>query len=118
MYGVVAEGARALAELRSGDGPLSVRIRPSSLKRDCARRTTSTCGKCLVSVHAKSHLTINEVRHAREISTDLYVVDHIRLERLDDGTIRTSGGRIRPWPNWAPNDASLSPTRYRYQLPG
>jgi hypothetical protein len=44
---------------------------------------------------ADVELTINEVRHAREISTDLYVVDRIRLERLDDGTIRTSGGRIR-----------------------
>ena len=28
--------------LRSGDGPLSVRVHPSSLKRDCDRRTTST----------------------------------------------------------------------------
>jgi hypothetical protein len=36
------EGARALAGLRSRDGPLSVRVRPSSLKRDRARRTTST----------------------------------------------------------------------------
>jgi hypothetical protein len=65
-------------------------------------------------------LTINEVRHARELSTDLYVVDHIRLERLNDGTIRTSGGRIRHWPNWTPADASLSPndvklSRYRHQ---
>ena len=33
------EGARVLAGLGSGDGPLSVRTRPSSLKRDCARRT-------------------------------------------------------------------------------
>jgi hypothetical protein len=30
-----AEGARVLAGRRSGDGPLSVRVRPSSLKRDC-----------------------------------------------------------------------------------
>jgi hypothetical protein len=29
----------------AGDGPLSVRARPSSPKRDCARRTTSTGGK-------------------------------------------------------------------------
>ena len=29
-----AEGARVLAGLRSGDGPLSVRARPSGLKRD------------------------------------------------------------------------------------
>jgi len=61
-------------------------------------------------------LTINEVRHAREIPTDLYVVDQIRLERLNDGSIRTSGGRVRHWPNWTPADGSLSPTRYRYQL--
>jgi hypothetical protein len=27
-----AEGARVLAGLRSGDGPLSIRVRPSSLK--------------------------------------------------------------------------------------
>ena len=63
-------------------------------------------------------LTINEVRHAREIPTDLYVVDQIRLERLNDETLRTSGGRVRHWPSWTPADTSLSPTRYRYQLPG
>jgi Domain of unknown function (DUF3883) len=63
-------------------------------------------------------LTINEVRHAREIRTDLYVVDQIRFERLNDGTIRTTGGRVRHWLTWSPADASLSPTRYRYQLPG
>ncbi len=31
-----------VGQLRSGDGPLSVRVRPSSLKRNCDRRTTST----------------------------------------------------------------------------
>jgi hypothetical protein len=35
--GMRAEDARVLAGLRSGDGPLSVRARPSSLKRDCDR---------------------------------------------------------------------------------
>jgi hypothetical protein len=50
------EGARALAGLRSGDGPLSVRARPSSIKRDCDPRTTSSGGNCLVNVHAKSRL--------------------------------------------------------------
>src|SRR5579859_6713579 len=44
------EGARILAGLRSADGPLSVRARPSSLKRDCARRTTGAGGKILVDV--------------------------------------------------------------------
>jgi len=35
------EGARVVAWLRSGDGPLSVRARPSSIRRDCDRRATS-----------------------------------------------------------------------------
>jgi hypothetical protein len=52
-----AEGARVLAGLRSGDGPLSVRVRPSSLKRDCDRGTMSTGEKCRVYAHAKSRLT-------------------------------------------------------------
>lgn len=39
---MAAEGARVLAGLISGDGPLSVRVRPSSLKGDLDRRTTST----------------------------------------------------------------------------
>ena len=39
--GVRGKGARTLARLRSGDGPLSVRVRPSSLKRNCDSRTTS-----------------------------------------------------------------------------
>ena len=60
-----AEGARVLAGLRSGDGPLSVRVRPSSLKRDCDRRTTSTGEKCLVNVHAKSRLTLEPLRTLR-----------------------------------------------------
>ncbi len=35
---------------------LSVRVRPSGLKRDCGRRATSTGRRCLVNVHAKSRL--------------------------------------------------------------
>jgi hypothetical protein len=49
----------------SGDGPLSVRVRPSSLKRDCDRRTTSTGEKYLVNVHAKSRLTLEPLRTLR-----------------------------------------------------
>ena len=59
------EGARFMAGLRSGDGPLSVRARPSNLKHDCDRRTTSTGGRCLVNVHAKSRLTLEPLRILR-----------------------------------------------------
>jgi hypothetical protein len=60
-----AEGARVLAGLRSGDGPLSVRARPSSPKHDCDRRTMSTGGKRLVNGHAKSRLTPESLRTLR-----------------------------------------------------
>ena len=62
-------------------------------------------------------LTKNEVAHAREVVTDLVVVDQIQWEKLPDGTIRTSGGRFRPWPRWQPADKDLKPTRYQYRLP-
>ena len=39
-----------MGRVRSGDGPPSVRARPSSIKRDCARRPTSTGEKRLVNV--------------------------------------------------------------------
>ena len=54
-----------MAWLRSGDGPLSVRARPSSIKRDCDRRATSTGEKRLVNVHAKSRLTPEPLRTLR-----------------------------------------------------
>ena len=56
---------KVAAELRPGDGPLSVRVRPSSLKRDCDRRTSSTGGMCLANVHAKSRLTPEPLRTLR-----------------------------------------------------
>ena len=59
------EGTRVVAWLRTGDGPLSVRARPSSLKRDCDRRATSTGEKRLVNVHAKSRLTPEPLRALR-----------------------------------------------------
>jgi hypothetical protein len=54
-----------MEEVRSGDDPLSVRVRPSSLKRDYDRRATSTGERCLVNVHAKSHLTPEPLRTLR-----------------------------------------------------
>ena len=50
----VGDRPGVLAPLRAGDGPLSVRVRPSSIKRDCGRRATSTGETYLVNGHAKS----------------------------------------------------------------
>jgi hypothetical protein len=52
-------------DVATGDGPLSVRARPSSIKRDCDRRATSTGEKRLVNVHAKSRLTPEPLRTLR-----------------------------------------------------
>ena len=41
-------------EVISGNGPLSVRVRPSSPKRDCARRTASIGGDDLSNSQADS----------------------------------------------------------------
>jgi hypothetical protein len=63
--GMRAEDAKVLAGLRSGDGPLSVRARPSSIKRDCDRRATSTGETCLAHVHAKPRLILEPLRTLR-----------------------------------------------------
>lgn len=62
-------------------------------------------------------LTANEVDHAAAADTHLVVVDLIDWRRAPDGTVETSGGRIRVWESWTPTQISLKPTRYRYQLP-
>jgi hypothetical protein len=58
-------GRLCTEEVGSGDGPLSVRVRPSSPKRDCARRATSSGGKAPADVHAKSRLTLEPLRTLR-----------------------------------------------------
>ncbi|MDQ1713928.1 MAG: hypothetical protein QOE45_3378 [Frankiaceae bacterium] len=62
-------------------------------------------------------LTRGEVRQAnRHAPTDLFVVDEIAWWRNDDGTVSTTGGRVRWWRDWTPAPSALRPTRYRYRL--
>jgi hypothetical protein len=51
------ECTRSMAGRRSGDGPLSVRTRPSNIKRDSDRRATSAGKSAWSTSHAKSRLT-------------------------------------------------------------
>jgi Domain of unknown function (DUF3883) len=67
---------------------------------------------------AAVELTAGEVQHSKAHQpTDLVVVDGIRWCEGDRGYV-LSGGRLRRWPNWQPEEQHLSPTRYRYDLPG
>lgn len=63
-------------------------------------------------------LTTNEVQHAVAATTNLIVMDKIDWRRLPDGTVETSGGRVRIWEAWTPADTALKATGYRYDLPG
>lgn len=63
-------------------------------------------------------LTVNEVTHAHGYSpTDLIVVDGIEWTRSGDGTVTTSGGRIRVWRDWSPSADALEPRKFAYRLP-
>jgi Domain of unknown function (DUF3883) len=63
-------------------------------------------------------LTLNEVTNAhRWPSTDLIVVDQIRVDVGANGVITTSGGRVRCWQNWVPNDDSWLPVVVSHLLP-
>jgi hypothetical protein len=64
-------------------------------------------------------LTSNEVSHSQSsyCESHLAVVDQIAWSRAS-GAVRASGGRIRRWRRWQAANDRISPTRYRYQLPG
>ena len=65
-------------------------------------------------------LTANEVEEAAADTphdSTLIVVDQINWTRSPTGKITTSGGRIRLWDEWTPDEERLTPTRYRYLLP-
>jgi hypothetical protein len=63
-------------------------------------------------------LTINEVVHAADFQpTDLVVVDDIKWERRGDGSVATTGGRVRVWSDWKPLDEDLAVRRFAYYLP-
>lgn len=63
-------------------------------------------------------LTSNEVSHAAagQPETHLVVVDQIQWRR-ESGRIITTGGKLRCWRQWSPQQDDLKATRYRYQLP-
>lgn len=63
-------------------------------------------------------LTSNEVMHAADFQpTDLIVVDGIEWKRDATGKIATSGGALRIWSDWTPEDAALTATKFAYLLP-
>lgn len=63
------------------------------------------------------HVTQGEVTHARQwVTTDLIVIDGIRIWENEDGLIQTAGGDFRRWENWLPQDAHLRTTQLKYTL--
>lgn len=63
-------------------------------------------------------LTRNEVSHARQFQpAHLVVVDDIDWKRNGEGRVMTTGGRLRVWSLWTPDDRDLIASKYAYQLP-
>jgi hypothetical protein len=63
-------------------------------------------------------VTQGEVSQARNwAKTDLVVVDGILLERDTGGQVAASGGRLRRWDDWTPEERDLRPTHLRYFIP-
>ena len=63
-------------------------------------------------------LTPNEVEHARERRTALFVLSHIEVSYTDGGEPTASGGRecvLDPWD--IDGEGELRPSEYRYRLP-
>lgn len=63
-------------------------------------------------------LTPNEVKHARTYPhTALFVLSDIIIERLEDGTVTATGGKIRLYDPWLIDDGTLVPLGFRYLVP-
>lgn len=65
------------------------------------------------------NVTTNEIKDARNIGwrTDLFLVENIVLENIEQDSYRASGGCCRLARNWLPDDKDMTPTQYRYKLP-
>lgn len=61
-------------------------------------------------------LTRNEVSHAAENLTSLFVIDEIEVTLTEAG-YACRGGRLRRWDSWMPGADSLTPLQYSYALP-
>jgi hypothetical protein len=67
---------------------------------------------------AEIMLTPNELRHAREDeNAALFVLSNIRFEQASDGTVNAAGGQRHCYDTWNPDDGTLTPLGFRYQVP-
>ncbi|WP_440712019.1 protein NO VEIN domain-containing protein [Gordonia sp. FQ] len=62
-------------------------------------------------------LTRNEVSHAAEYTTTLFVVDRIEIQLDADGEYMCRNGRPRRWDEWIPAAEALTPLQHAYTLP-
>lgn len=91
--------------------PYDVRYRLHGVERHCEVKGSSLLADTV-------QLTYREVEHAvGEYPTELIVVDGIKWSRNEDGSIATSGGRLRCWWDWSPAPSALKALDFAYALP-
>jgi len=63
-------------------------------------------------------LTRKEVEHAKDYpSCALFVLNNIKVDRADDGTVTATGGVHHPYDPWNIYEGTLTPIGYSYQVP-
>lgn len=95
--------------------PYDIKVTVGGVERHCEVKGS----KMLIDT---VELTINEVNHPKDpnkdFNMDLIVVDGIDITRDNTtGEIRASGGRIRVWSDWTPEDDALEARKFAYKLP-
>lgn len=106
----------AISHYRARGWTVSEKGKPYDL--DCVRGSdyVHVEVKGTTSKAATVELTVNEVRHASEHPTELFVVSDIVLQPGDD-SLATYGGVVRVFEEWRPNPSALRATRFEYQIP-
>ena len=74
--------------------------------------------KGVTSDGSEVNLTRNEVEHARERRTALFVLSHVEVSYADGGEPVASGGNARVLCPWRVDDGDLTALAYSYRVPG
>lgn len=109
--------AMATAHYASQDWHVTELGKPYDLKCERGAEELHVEVKGTRSLGSTVVLTRNEVQHADEFVTDLFIVSSISLSFDTEGRPITSGGDTRLLEGWKPESAALKPLSYEYEVP-
>lgn len=92
--------------------PYDLAVVVDGVERHCEVKGSSMLIDCV-------ELTINEVNHGKDCChADLIVVDGIHVAwDMAAEDVKATGGAIRVWTDWSPDESGLAARRFSYTLP-